>query len=74
MTAYDDYNGTRWGVDTGTLADPAGPQFEYGEDNPQNHRSGFAVLTFEDGELRDPELVRVIDSGRVNWRGKSYDV
>jgi hypothetical protein len=27
VTPFDDYNGTRYGVDTGTLADPQGPQF-----------------------------------------------
>jgi hypothetical protein len=28
VTPFDDYNGTRYGIDTGTLADPQGPQFE----------------------------------------------
>lgn len=75
VTPWSDYNGTRWGVDTGTLADPYGPQFrDYTEDNPRNHRSGFAVLTFEDGQLRWPEVVNVIGDGLVEWRGKSYAV
>jgi hypothetical protein len=34
VTPYADYNGNRFGVDTGTLAEPYGPQFSYGEDNP----------------------------------------
>ncbi len=71
---FDDFNGTRWGVDCGTMADPFGPQFEYMEDNPRNHRSGFCVLTFVDGELLQPELVRVVRPGVVDFRGKLHDV
>src|SRR6185437_12296595 len=55
-TPLTDYNGTRFGVDTGCLADVFGPQFEYQEDAPRNHRSGFAVLTFHRVELLWPEL------------------
>jgi len=70
VTPFDDYNGTRWGVDTGTLADPKGPQFvDYLEDNPTNWRSGFIVLTFKDGELLWPEIVRVAGEGKVDFRG-----
>lgn len=66
-----DYNGTRWGVDTGTLAEPYGPQFtDYTEDSPVNWRSGFGVLTYWKGQLLTPELVRVIDDGLVEFRGK----
>jgi hypothetical protein len=46
VTPFADYNGNRYGVDTGTLAEPYGPQFDYGEGNPLNHRSGFAVLSW----------------------------
>ena len=75
-TPWSDYNGTRYGVDTGTLAAPYGPQFGYQEDNPRNHRSGFAVLTFDKCRLLWPELVHVIDetAGEVEWRGKVYTV
>lgn len=70
VTPFDDYNGTRWGVDTGTLADAHGPQFvDYMEDNPANWRSGFVVLTFNDGELLWPEVVRVMSEGVVDFRG-----
>ena len=70
VTPLSDYNGTRFGVDTGTLADPYGPQFiNYTEDNPVNWRSGFVVLTFRDGRLCDPELVRVTGDGEVCFRG-----
>lgn len=74
ITPLTDLNGTRWGVDTGCLADPLGPQFEYLEDNPVNWRSGFAVLTWENGELLTPELVRVTEPGRYEFRGKTYGV
>lgn len=75
VTPLSDYNGTRWGIDTGTLADPAsntegGPQFHYNEDNPQNHRSGFIVLTFKDGQLLWPEVCNVIDQDHVSFRGE----
>lgn len=72
VTPFDDYNGTRYGVDTGTLADPYGPQFEYQEDNPRNHRSGFAVLSIRDGRLLPPELVQVIGDGEVAFRGEVH--
>jgi hypothetical protein len=44
VTPWTDYNGTRYGVDCGTLAQPHGPQFnDYTEDNPVNWRSGFVL-------------------------------
>ena len=68
VTPYDDYNGTRWGVDTGTLAEPNGPQFiDYSEDGPKNHRSGFAVLRFVRGRLLWPQLVSVIGPDEVSY-------
>lgn len=71
VTPYTDYTGTRYGVDTGTLAEPNGPQFiHYSEDNPKNHRSGFAVLTFRDGKLMYPELVQAWDDKHVQFRGE----
>jgi len=60
VTPWGDYNGHRWGVDTGCLADPQAPQFDYAENNPSPHTSGFAVLTFRNGELLPPELCCVI--------------
>jgi hypothetical protein len=69
-TPYSDYNGLRWAVQDGTLAEPNGPQFAYGEDNPSQANSGFAVLTFDrDGSLFDPELCRVRD-GVAYFRGQ----
>ena len=75
VTPWTDYTGTRFGVDTGTLADAFGPQFtDYMEDNPRNWRSGFAVLTFREGCLMWPEVVHVLDEGLVEFRGKEYEV
>ena len=40
-----DYNGTRWGVDGGCLADTGAKAFlDYTEDSPKNWRSGFVSL------------------------------
>lgn len=75
VTPFADYDGTRWGVDTGTLADPFGPQFEaYTEQNPTNWRSGFAVLTFHKQELLWPELVHVRAQDEFEFRGKVYSL
>jgi hypothetical protein len=77
VTPYADYNGNRFGVDTGTLAEPDGPQFmNYLEDSPTNWRSGFAVLTFYNGKLLWPELVHKWAGGenQIEFRGKVYDV
>ena len=75
VTPFDDYHGTRYGVDTGTLADPSGPQFEnYLELSPTNWRSGFAILTFHDGNLLWPELVHTWADNQIEFRGKIHDV
>jgi hypothetical protein len=77
VTPYSDYTGTRYGVDTGTLAVPYGEQFvDYTEDNPVNWRSGFAVLTFKGGKMLPPELVHVWDEdeGVVCFRGAFINV
>ena len=71
VTPWTDLTGTRYGVDTGSLADVWGEQFSYTEDGTRNHRSGFAVLTFYEGKLMPPELCEVIDEqeGLVYFRG-----
>jgi hypothetical protein len=75
VTPFADYNGNRFGVDTGTLAEPGGPQFmNYLEDSPTNWRSGFAVLTFHEGKLLWPELVHKWSENQIEFRGKVYDV
>jgi hypothetical protein len=77
VTPFSDYNGPRWGVDTGTLAQVKGPQFiDYLEDNPTNWRSGFVVLTFHEGRLLWPDVVHVIDEqeGLVSFQGRVWRV
>ena len=70
-----DYNGTRFGVDTGTIAEPYGPQFrDYTEDSPTNWRSGFIVATIHKGRLLWPEIVHVLEDGVVEFRGKVVEV
>ena len=65
-----DYNGTRYGVQTGCLADPHGEQFmAYTEDSPKDWRSGFALLSWEKGRLMLPELIQVHDDEHVEFRG-----
>jgi hypothetical protein len=75
VTPLADYHGNRYGVDTGTLAEPMGPQFEsYLEAGVPDWRSGFAVLTFKDSRLLMPQLVQKWDEGQVEFAGKVYDV
>ena len=74
VTPFSDYNGVRYGVDTGTLAEIDGPQFTYAELNPSNHRSGFAVLNFFNGQLLWPELVHKFDEDMIQFRGEVVDV
>jgi hypothetical protein len=72
VTPWTDYNGTRYGVDTGTLAFIDGSQFDYAEDSPKNWRSGFAILHFIDGQIMPPELVQVIGD-QFYFRGELID-
>jgi hypothetical protein len=75
VTPFSDYKGTRYGVDTGCLAETDGKQFsDYLEMNPTNWRSGFAVLTFVDGELLMPELAMKFREDVIQFRGELIDV
>lgn len=75
VTPFTDYNGTRYGVDCGCIADPSSRQFlDYTEDAPLDWRSGFVVLTFVGGRLLMPELVQVWDKDSVQFRGKIIKV
>ena len=74
VTTWTNYTGDTFGVETGTMADIFGDQFEYNEDNPRNWQSGFVVLTFEDGNLLHPEVVRVVDDETVEFRGQRIRV
>lgn len=77
VTPLTDYNGTRWGVDCGTLLEPGfgdepwGNQVvNYTEDGPLDHRAGFVLLTFKNGELLWPEQIWVRKPGEVEFRGE----
>ena len=68
---YTDYNQTRYGVDTGCLADVEHAAFvNYTRDAPKNWRAAFCVLTFKDSVLLQPELVLKYDDERVQFRGE----
>ena len=69
VVGFGDYRGRRYGIDTGTLAEPHGEQFRYTQGGPLNWCSGFAVLTYRDGELLPPELCEVIN-GKAWFRGE----
>ena len=70
----NDYNGVRWGVQTGTLCDPNGLQFNYVEDSPKDWNSGFVMLSFDRSKLLQPEMIRVWGEDEVEFRGKIHSV
>jgi hypothetical protein len=75
---HTNYVGTWYGVDAGTMLEPAfgagdtwGPQVvHYLENNPVDWRAGFVVLTFENYHLMPPSLVSVIEPGVVWFEGR----
>jgi hypothetical protein len=70
VTPVTDYNGDRYGVDAGCIADPSFKQFvNYTEDAALDWRSGFCVLNYRDGKLMMPELVSVWNERNVQFRG-----
>ena len=60
----------RYGIETGMLADPEQDEFHYLTGRSANWQSGFAVLTWRDGELLYPEFAAVRDDGKCYFRGK----
>jgi len=75
VTPFTDYNGTRYGVDTGCMADIYHEAFQgYIEDGFRNWRSAFCLLTIEDGHLFQPELIMVVEEGVVEFRGELHQV
>lgn len=68
VTPWGDYRGRRYGIDTGTLAEPTGPQFNYTEAGPLNWASGFVVLTYHKGRLLPPEIC-VAEGDNAWFRG-----
>ena len=70
-----DYNGTRYGIQTGCLADPNVGQFlAYTEDGCKDWRSRFALLTFDRGRLLLPELIQVCGEDEYEFRGEIHKV
>jgi len=75
VSPWTDYLGTRWGIDTGTLAEPYSEQFmNYTEGSPVNWVSGFAILTFKNGRLLWPELAVKYDDEHFEFRGEIHRV
>ena len=62
--------GTFYGINPGLMAEASGPQFEYDENHILNHDSGLAVITFEKGKMLPPELIEVMEPGKVFFRGR----
>jgi hypothetical protein len=73
VTPLSDWNGTRYGVDGGCIADTDAQAFvDYTEDAAAggNWRSAFVVLTFKGGLLLHPELVLKWNDDSVQFRGE----
>lgn len=71
---FTNRRGTWYGMNSGTLADPDGPQFGYSEDSPANHRSGFLVLTYHNGLLLRPSVCKVINEEHVDFERRVIKV
>jgi predicted phosphodiesterase len=67
---FTDYRGTRYGIETGMLADPDEEQFEYALDGPKNWQPGFVVLTIRNGVLLSPEKCEVVPGVGACFRGQ----
>jgi hypothetical protein len=81
IVAHTDWSGTKWGIDTGCVADVNSRFFTaYTEKGCTGWRSGAAVLQWASGEMLPPELIQVVKedpvpgNGRVFFRGKLWPV
>lgn len=76
VVPYNDRKGRRYGVRHGMMAEnPLDDQFvHYLEGRRVNWQAGFAVLTFKNGFLLQPELCLQVAPGKVEWRGKILNV
>jgi hypothetical protein len=71
--AHRGFKKTHYGIKTGMLADEWQEEFDYRVGKPgMNWQSGFAVLTWVDGELLMPEFCAVRDNGKAYFRGRLY--
>ena len=75
-TPYVNYAGLKYGIRTGMMADSAqDEQFvHYLEAKEPNWHSGFVVLTFREGRLMEPEVVRKWGENAVQFRGEVISV
>lgn len=68
---FTDYNGTRYGIQTGTLSSiQDNPFFNYTVGTPLNWIAGFIVLTYINGELQMPEFCTINKDNKAVFRGK----
>jgi len=76
VVAYDDRRGRRYAVRHGMTADSSrDPQFvNYLEGKKTNWQSGFAVLTYRNGTLLQPELALKFDEDSFEFRGEVIQV
>jgi len=76
VVAYDDRKGRRYGVRHGMTADSSrDPQFvNYLEGRKVCWQSGFAVLTYKNGILLQPELALKFDEDSFEFRGEVIEV
>ncbi len=75
VEAVSNYQGTWYGVDTGTLAEPYGPQFrDYTEENPLDWRSGFVALEIWKRKLLWPDVAFAFEDGKISFRGRVIEV
>lgn len=76
VVAFDDRRGRRYAVRHGMTADSCrDPQFvNYLEGRKTNWQSGFAVLTYKDGVLLQPELALRFDEDSFQFRGEIISV
>lgn len=73
VKAHRGFKKLHYGVKTGMLADEWQDEFGYRQSKPGfNWQSGFAVLTWVDGEMLYPEFCAVRDSGKAYFRGRLY--
>lgn len=75
VTPFRDYNGCRWGVDSGTLCEAPWIQaIDYLEDNPVQWHAAFVVLTFHKGRLLQPQLCLQHAPFECDFQGQVYRV
>ena len=67
QTRWGDFQGVKYGIETGMLGDPRGPQFTYTDNNPVNWCPGFAELV-----ITDEVHCELVDCSRreIRRRGK----